>query len=47
MPPHPRHSEVLHRDRAEAGRGVGLILALVASIGFWVAAALIVLRLLG
>ena len=47
MPQHPQQSDVLPRDRAEGGRGAGLILALVASIAFWVAAALIVLRLLG
>ena len=47
MHQHPQQSEVLQGDRAEGGRGAGLILALVASIGFWVAAALIVLRLLG
>jgi hypothetical protein len=47
MPQHPQHSEVWHRDRDEGGRGAGLILALAASIGFWVAAALIVLWLLG
>jgi hypothetical protein len=44
---HPQQSDVLPRDRAEGGRGAGLILALVASIAFWVAAALIVLRLVG
>jgi hypothetical protein len=47
MPQHPQQLEVLHRDRAEGGRGAGLILALVASIGFWVAAALIALWVLG
>jgi hypothetical protein len=47
MHQHPQQSEVLQGDRAEGGRGAGLILALVASIGFWVAAALIVLWLLG
>ena len=44
MPQHPQ-LDVLQRDRAEDGRGAGLILALAASIGFWVAAALIVLWL--
>jgi hypothetical protein len=47
MPQHPQQLEVLQRDHAEGGRGAGLILALAASIGFWVAAALIVLWLLG
>ena len=44
MPQHPQ-LEALQRDRAEGGRGAGLILALVASIGFWLVAALIVLWL--
>jgi hypothetical protein len=47
MQQHPQQSEFLHHDRDDGGRGVGLILALVASIGFWVATALLILRLLG
>jgi len=47
MHQHPQQPEVLHGDRVEGGRGAGLILALVASIAFWVAAALLVLRLVG
>jgi hypothetical protein len=47
MHQHPQHSEVLQHDLDEGGRGAGLILALVASIGFWVAAALLVLWVLG